>query len=187
MSGDGPGGRALLRGALRTAATVVLLLVAYYLAPLDRPLDAATGVIFAATLLLLGVFVAFAVRGIMASRRPRLRAVRALVTGLPLLLVSFAATYCTVDAQQAGSFTEPLSRTDGLYFTVTVFSTVGLGDIAPSSQLARILVTIQMVVGLIAVGGIAKVFLSAVRVADARRSGPSEAAELPLDGESRRR
>ena len=86
-----------------------------------------------------------------------------------MLLVVFASTYWIVAAQQAGAFTEPLNRTDGLYFTVTVFSTVGFGDIAPVSQLARILVTVQMIVGLITVGLIAKLVVGAVQVAVARR------------------
>ena len=90
--------------------------------------------------------------------------------GLPLLLVLFAATYITVDGQQANAFTEPLSRTDGLYFTVTTFATVGYGDISPKTELARALATVQMLVGLLAVGVIAKVVLGAVRVAQERNT-----------------
>jgi hypothetical protein len=61
------------------------------------------------------------------------------------------------------------SGTDGLYFTVTVFSTVGLGDIAPVTELARVLVTIQMLVGVLVVGLIAKLVLGAVQLAVVRR------------------
>jgi glucan phosphoethanolaminetransferase (alkaline phosphatase superfamily) len=177
VGGDGRG-RAILGMVLRSAATVVVLLVVYYQAPLDRPLDAATGLVFMAALVLFAAFVAFEVRGILGSPRPRLRAIRALVLGVPLLLVVFAATYCTIDAQQPGAFTEPLSRSDGLYFTMTVFSTVGFGDIAPASQLARVLVTVQMVVGLVAVGLIAKVVFGAVQLAEGRRRRSAEFAGL---------
>jgi hypothetical protein len=34
-----------------------------------------------------------------------------------------------------------LTRTDSLYFTVTVFATAGFGDISPASQVARLVVT----------------------------------------------
>jgi hypothetical protein len=34
-----------------------------------------------------------------------------------------------MERASAASFTEPLTRTDALYFSVTVFSTVGFGDI----------------------------------------------------------
>src|SRR3712207_8904455 len=63
--------------------------------------------------------------------------------------VVFAATYCTISAQQPEAFSEPLNRTDGLYFTMTVFATVGFGDITPTTELTRLLVTLQMVVNLL--------------------------------------
>jgi hypothetical protein len=74
-------------------------------------------------------------------------------------------------SQQAPeSFTQQLGRTDALYFAMTVFSTVGFGDIAPASQTARVLTMTQMVVGLIAVGVVAKLLVGAVRVAVGRRT-----------------
>jgi voltage-gated potassium channel len=39
---------------------------------------------------------------------------------------------------------EPLSRTDALYYTITVFSTVGFGDVTPRADLARIVTMVQM-------------------------------------------
>jgi hypothetical protein len=147
-----------------------LLLFAYYQAPLDRPLDAATAWLFLLSLALFGLVLAIGLRGILRSDRPRLRAIRLLSLALPLLLVVFAAAYCTIAGQQAGAFSQPLDRTDGIYFTVTVFSTVGFGDITPVTELARVLVTVQMLVGLVAVGLTAKLLLGAVQVAEARRA-----------------
>jgi voltage-gated potassium channel len=155
---------------LRTAVAISLLVVAYYQAPLDRPLTFLSGVVFLGALVLAAVVVVAEVRGILGSARPMLRAIRVIALGLPLFLVLFASTYITVAGQQANAFSEPLSRTDGLYFTVTTFATVGYGDISPSTELARVLVTVQMLVGLIAVGIIAKVVLGAVRVARERMS-----------------
>jgi voltage-gated potassium channel len=163
-------GRVQLRLVLRTTLAIALLVVAYYQAPLDRALTFASGVVFVSALLLAALAVVVEVRGILASTRPLLRAIRVIAVGLPLLLVLFAATYITVDGQQANAFTEPLSRTDGLYFTVTTFATVGYGDISPQTELARVLVTVQMLVGLVAVGVIAKVVLGAVRVAQERNT-----------------
>jgi len=155
---------------LRTTSAITLLVVAYYQAPLDRPLTLVSGVLFLGALVLATLVVVAEVRGILGSPRPMLRAIRVIALGLPLLLVLFAATYITVAGQQANAFSEPLSRTDGLYFTVTTFATVGYGDISPQTELARVLVTVQMLVGLIAVGVIAKVVLGAVRVAQERNS-----------------
>jgi voltage-gated potassium channel Kch len=155
---------------LRTVFAIALLVVAYYQAPLDRPLTLVSGLLFLGALVLAALVVVAEVRGILGSPRPMLRAIRVIALGLPLLLVLFAATYITVAGQQANAFSEPLSRTDGLYFTVTTFATVGYGDISPQTELARVLVTVQMLVGLIAVGIIAKVVLGAVRVARERNS-----------------
>ena len=41
----------------------------------------------------------------------------------------------------ASNFSEPLTRTGALYFTVTVFSTVGFGDITAKTEAARLVVT----------------------------------------------
>jgi voltage-gated potassium channel len=162
--------RAILSTVLRSAVSVCLMLVVYYAAPLDRPLSGLTGLLFGAGLLLFGVVIAVEVRGILRSRRPRLKAIRAVAAGVPLLVVVFAATYSTVATQQPGAFSEPLSRTDGLYFTVTVFATVGFGDITPVTELARVLVTVQMIVGLLTVGVIAKLVLGAVHEAQTRQT-----------------
>jgi hypothetical protein len=164
---------------VRPLAITVLLVVAYYRAPLDRTLDTTTAVVFGTALLLLSGFLVVEVRGILRSARPQLRAVRALLTGVPMLLVAFAAAYCIVDAGQEDAFSEPISRTDGLYFAVTVFSTVGFGDVTARSELARVLVTIQMLIGLVTVGVIARVLVAAVRAAEARR-GTSATGGTPL-------
>jgi hypothetical protein len=52
--------------------------------------------------------------------------------------------------------------------TVTVFSTVGFGDITPKTELARLLVTGQMVVDVIILGLAIKVIVGAAR---SKRSG----------------
>src|SRR4051794_36016438 len=79
--------------ALRSTTMVVLLLVAYYRAPLDRSLTLVSGLLFVAVLLFLAVVLIVEVRGILASPRPVQRAVRILTIGLPTFLVVFASTY----------------------------------------------------------------------------------------------
>jgi hypothetical protein len=72
----------------------------------------------------------------------------------------------------AEAFTELLTRTDALYFAVTVFTTVGFGDITPLTEFARIVTTIQMVADLLVVGLFVRVALGAV---DAGRRGQGKA------------
>ena len=48
---------------------------------------------------------------------------------IPLFLVVFATIYLSLSHTSASNFSEGLDHTRALYFTVTVFSTVGFGDI----------------------------------------------------------
>jgi voltage-gated potassium channel len=73
-------------------------------------------------------------------------------------------------------FSQPsLTRMDALYFTITVFATVGFGDITPTAQTSRLLVTVQMVLDLVLIGVVIRVFLSAVD--RARRRAQPETPE----------
>ena len=89
----------------------------------------------------------------------------------------FAAAYVKLDSTQAQAFSEPLSRTDALYFTITVFSTVGFGDITPVADAARVTTMIQMLGDLLVGGGLASsalaVSLLRLRPATRRRSDTS--------------
>jgi voltage-gated potassium channel len=158
---------------LRSAASVTLLVVVYYKAPLDVSLDTASWIEFGVALLAFAVMIAWQVRAIISSDLPRLRAIQAVAVGLPLLLLMFASAYIVISGNQPDAFTEALSRTDSLYFTVTVFATVGFGDIAPKTELARVVTMIQMLLGVVVVGLIAKIFLNAVQVAVRRRGDVS--------------
>ena len=169
------GRRRVVAGVLlRAAAAVALLVVGYYLAPLDRPLDTGTLITFLLALAAVGAVIAWEVRSILTSDVPRLRAVQTVAVGVPMLLLVFASVYVQIETSQPNSFSETLSRTDALYFTVTVFSTVGFGDIAPKSELARIVTMSQMLTGLIVLGLVAKVVFGAVQTAVARREGAAD-------------
>jgi voltage-gated potassium channel len=167
----GPGRRrAAAAAAARSLVSVAFLVTLYYWAPLDQRLD--TGVLIWLTVGLIGLSAALAwqVRAILASDTPRLRAAEAAAFGLPFLVLLYAAAYAALSLGDPASFTQPLGRTDALYFAMTVFSTVGFGDITPVTQFARLLTTTQMVVGLIAVGVVAKLLFGAVQVAVNRRA-----------------
>ena len=103
-----------------------------------------------------------------------MRAVEALAATAPLLLLFFAATYFVMAEADADNFSvETLTRTDSIYFTVTVFSTVGFGDITATSQAARSLVTIQMLLNLLVLGLGIRVYTGAVEAGRQRTtSGP---------------
>ena len=162
---------------LWTAVSAVPLLTVYYLAPLDGPLDISTLIGFVLGLVAFALVIVWQVRAIVSSDAPRLRTVRAVVIGVSTLLVVFAATYSVISNSRPDSFTEPLSRTDALYFTLTVFATVGFGDIAPRTDVARIITMVQMITGLIAVGLLGKIVFAAMQKG-LRRQEDERAAEI---------
>ena len=163
---------------VRNVLSVVVVIVAYYLLPFDHP-DGTGIVLLAVGLAIFGAVLAIQIRGILTSSFPRVRAIGALGVGVPLLLAVFAAVYYLVEDAHHGSFTQTLDKTGGLYFAITVFATVGFGDISPVSGLARILVSLQMLLDLVVFGVIAKVILGAVQISLHRRES-GNTAEEPL-------
>ena len=160
---------------LRAMASTVVLVAIYYLLPLDRTsIKVAIAMLLVGLLLLVGL-VALQVRGIVRATYPVLQAVGALATSAPLFLLLFAATYFVMDKISGSNFNQPLSRTDALYFTVTVFATVGFGDIVATSDGARALVTAQMVAGIVIVGLGARIIVDAVK--HGREQQPTPEAE----------
>jgi voltage-gated potassium channel len=172
LSGPGPSRRAVAIGVARALGSTAILVLAYFLLPLDR-LDAANpGLLLVAVVVAMLGVIAYQVRSILRSSEPTIRAGEALATTVPLLLLAFATAYFLMSQDAARSFTEPLDRLDALYFTVTVFATVGFGDIAPVSTTARIAVTIQMIVNILMIGLGVRVIVGAAREGRRRLGQP---------------
>src|ERR1039458_4138437 len=154
--------RAVLRGVLVTTALVVL----YYVLPLDRPWGSDTAIRLLIGLLVFAGVTVWQVRTIAGSRYPGLRAAEALGLIVPLYLLLFASTYFVMERASAANFSQPLTRTDALYFSVTVFTTVGFGDITARSETARVVLIVQMLADLALLGAGAPVPLPALPVGD---------------------
>ena len=174
-----PPGR-IVRSFLRAAASSAVLVTIYYLLPLDHTAQWLAVMMLAIGLAVLIGLVAYQVRAISGSRYPGLRALEALAVTVPLFLLLFASTYMVMAALAARSFSQPLNHTDALYFTVTVFATVGFGDITATASVSRLLVTGQMIIDLIILGLGARVILGAV--SRGRQRQPSEPGAAPPGG-----
>jgi len=180
--------RRILRRALtRSLASTIFLVALYCLAPMDKLQGVPLWVSLSAGLTILVVVILLQVRTITSSRYPGLQAVEALAVTAPLFLLLFASAYLVLAQADPANFSTPqLNRTDTLYFTLTVFSTVGFGDITAISQTARVVVMIQMVLDLAVLGLGVQVYRGAVNVGR-QRSGTvttEQPQENPTSGQT---
>ena len=158
--------RGITLGLLRALGVSAVLIALYYLAPLDRLTGISLLVAMIIGLLALAAVTAYQVWAILRAAHPRVRAIQALATTVPLYLLLFAATYFLMSHTDTSNFNvHALTRTDTIYFTVTVFATVGFGDISPASQVARLVVTAQMILNLIVLGLGVRLIVGAVQQA----------------------
>jgi voltage-gated potassium channel len=155
--------RRMVGSLVRAGLGAAFLIVAYALAPLDRRPEGTAGAQLALWILGFLVVMGWQILAVSRSPYPRLRALEAVAISLPLFVLMFAAAYFVSGQVDAGSFNEPLTRFDAVYFTVTIFATVGFGDIVATTEAARALVTLQMLADLVLIGVVAKVLLGAVQ------------------------
>ncbi|MER2084409.1 MULTISPECIES: potassium channel family protein [Rhodococcus] len=170
--------RALIRGALlRPTLTMIAFGCAYFFLPwIDVHTVGAIFLLIGGGAAVLAV-TTWQVRRILRSDVPSLQAVEAVAVVMPTYLLLVSITYFSVEHASVGSFTEPLSRMAALYFSLSVFSTVGFGDIAAQTDLARGLVSLQIVCNLVLIGFGVRFVVAAVSWAKAHRS-PSSGPEV---------
>ena len=148
---------------LRLCVVTAAMFWVYATVPLGERPEGRALVGLLVSLLVLAVVVVWQVYAVMRSPFPRLRAVEAVTVSVPLLLLSFSVCYFVTGQTDPGSFNETLTRVDAFYFSVTVFATVGFGDIVATSTLSRVQVTAQMIADLVLIGLIAKVLVGAAQ------------------------
>ncbi len=145
--------RVLLVAIGRSLGVVALTLLLYAVVPIEGQ-DAAFAAILGACVGILAILVVFArqITRVSRSRRPVLAAVEALALVFGMFLCLFALLYVAMSEGDPEAFTQDIDKVAGLYFTMTVLATVGFGDISAVSDSARIMVTVQMVLGMILIG-----------------------------------
>jgi amino acid transporter len=150
-----------------SAATVgiacVLIVGAYYVLPFDH-LSAARSILRLSVMVALvaAVFV-WQIRRISLAELPELRAVEALGIVIAVFLIGFSIVYLSMSHNNPRTFTQSLDHTRALYFTISVFSTVGFGDITPRTDTARLVVSSQMLLDLAIIGAVVRLIFNAAR------------------------
>jgi len=126
-------------------------------------------------------------RAVVRDPLPVPRAAVAMARLLPLFIVLFAWIYVAMSVRDPSTFSEPLDRSAALYFTVTVLSTVGFGDIAPVADVARVMVSVQMICDLVVIAVIVKLITGAAKHARAQRTSAGSEGQIPTGPGERRR
>jgi voltage-gated potassium channel len=169
-----PDGRSMWRlvvGLLiRVTVSATVLLAVYCLVPTKGSGDDSDLPWLILDLVIFGLVVAVQVPVIVKAKYPRLRAVEALAVTVPLFLLIFSRIYLSNSLTDPAVFTLPLDHTTALYFTVTVFATVGFGDIVAQTNGMRLLVTLQMLLDLAVLGLAIKLLTLAAQRGVQRRS-----------------
>lgn len=170
--------RSASRRSLRAVLTAAIVVVIYFLAPMDRGFNGDTILGLVLGLLALVAVIGWQVWRITRSEYPTLRGVEALALIVPLYVLLFATAYFLASRSDVTSFGDPLTRVDAMYFSATAFTTVGFGDTTAKTQAARVLVTIQMMLDLVIIGLVVRLVINAVKVGQ-RRHTPTGELEDP--------
>jgi amino acid transporter len=156
-------GRLLITGAA--------MVVFYFVMPFRDVSAADTLLRLVGGILLIVVVIGWQVRSIARSKRPQLRSVEAVGLSFWLLVIVFSIVYVSLSASNPAAFSEPLTEVGGLYFTMSVLSTVGFGDISALTDAARIVVIVQMLLDLLLLGVVVRLLLGAGKAAaEARKT-----------------
>jgi hypothetical protein len=165
----------------RCGATIVLSWVlivgAYFVLPIGHESGLRALVRLGADIALVSAVFAWQIGRINAAELPELRAVEALGVVIALFLVLFSAIYLAMSHGNRLTFTQDLDHAKALYFTITIFSTVGFGDITPRTDAARLIVSAQMLLDLAIIGVVVRLLFNAAKSRVAPADGTAVTSE----------
>jgi hypothetical protein len=155
---------------IRIFGAIVALLLAYFMFPMTDRDNLVLGL--SAVVAGLAVFAVIFYRQLHKIRQadyPLLRAAEAVMLIAATFIVIMATIASIFANADASNYSEPLSRLDALYFTVTTLATVGFGDITPTAPATRAFTTLQILLGVALLGvGVRALITVAQEVNDGR-------------------
>ena len=161
--------RLVTHAVVRITLAFVGLLVLYALLPDVHRSGARVVLELIVGLLAFTGLLAWQIGQIVTATYPGLRAIEALALAGPVLVFVFSFVYLSLSHAHPYEFSEPLDHVRAVYFTVSVISTVGFGDIVPRTDAARLFVIVQMALDLVLVVGIARSLVFAAKIGARRR------------------
>lgn len=157
---------------LRSLATLVGVLVVYFAVPVGRQASLVVAVLSVLGLLtgvvVLAVLIVGQVRRLLRAGADDSVRVQTLLVLLYVAVGMFALGYFVLERSAEGQFSGLETKVDALYFTMTTLATVGFGDVHATGQVARALVTVQIVFNLVFVGTLVSMLTGQIRRARRR-------------------
>ena len=139
------------------------LVTAFYLIPWEGSSEGRIGARIVIVIISLVVVTTLSIQYVVRSQYPVLTLFQALAAVVGFALVAFASVYLMMSLDHERAFSEPLSRTDALYFSLTTATTIGYGDISAQTEAARVVVMIQMVINVVVIGVATRALLHTAR------------------------
>jgi len=152
----------------RDILALAAVLVAYYAAPVGE-LPSRAGIAFSVLGLLAGLAVVawLIIRQVqlLVDTDPEDTSIQAdsLILLIFVIVPLFSFGYLALEKADSSQFADLATKTDALYFTISTLGTVGFGDVHATGQLARVLVTIQIVFDLVFLAAVVSVLSSHIR------------------------
>lgn len=168
--------RALALTSASVVASWILIFGAYFILPIGHESGIRQALRLAAVVALIGAVFVWQIRRIAYAELPELRAVEALGVVIALFLVFFSAIYLSMAHGNAGNFSESLDHVKAVYMTITIFSTVGFGDITPRTDGARLVVSAQMLLDLVIIGVGVRLLFNVAKNRISTESSPTDPA-----------
>jgi voltage-gated potassium channel len=155
--------RLVLSATVRSVVLSAAMIALFYLLPFTwAPALQLGGSVVVGAVLIIGV-ARWQLRAVAHAAFPEVRVIEALAFSTSAMVVLFASCYLALSHRDPAAFSESLNHTGALYFTVTTLTTIGFGDIAASTDVARVTVMIQIVANFVILSVLVKLIVNVAR------------------------
>ncbi len=153
----------MTRRVLTLVAMLALILVTYFVVPVEDQLHPSGLVRTLIALVALSILAAGMIYQLRVHAEDSERRIEGLVLAIVVVVVFFAFGFYLLARHNPDQVAGLHTRVDALYFSMSTLSTIGFGDVHATGQAARVLVMIQIVFDLVFVAAAASLVSAHIR------------------------